>query len=105
MFTIKQNDTSPSIRATLTDASNTAIDLTAASVEFHMKHEDGTIMVNANAGILSANSGIVKYDWVAGDTSRSGLNLGEFQVTYPGGTIETFPNGGYIKIKIIDEIA
>ena len=36
-FNIKQNDTSPSLQATLKDASGTVIILTGASVRFHMK--------------------------------------------------------------------
>lgn len=45
-FNIKQNDTSPSLQATLTTAAGTAISLTGASVKFHMKSLDGTMKVD-----------------------------------------------------------
>jgi len=36
-FYVKQNDTSPAMLATLQDADGNAINLTAASVRFHMR--------------------------------------------------------------------
>jgi hypothetical protein len=45
-FTIKQNDTSPSLEATLKDANLTAISLVGASVKFHMKSFDGVVKIN-----------------------------------------------------------
>ena len=41
-FKIKQNDTSPLMVVTLKDAAGNAIDLTAATVRFHMKRISST---------------------------------------------------------------
>jgi len=105
-FYVKQNDTSPSIRATLKDGDNNAIDLTDADVRFHMRTIGGTTAkTDAAASIVSpATNGVVQYDWTLSDTDTVGTYQAEFEVTYSGGAIETFPNNGYIAIVITDDI-
>ena len=72
-FYLKQNDTAPSIRATLKDGSGNVIDLTDATVRFHMKDLAGTVKIDAAANVVSpATSGVVQYGWVAGDTDTTG---------------------------------
>ena len=44
-FNIKQNDTSPSLQATLKDAQLVPVDITSATVKFHMKSLDGVVKV------------------------------------------------------------
>jgi hypothetical protein len=105
-FYVKQNDTSPAMLATLQDANGSAIDLTAASVRFHMRAiGSGTATVDAAATIVTAASGIVRYDWEASDTATIGSYQAEFEVTYADTTIETFPNDGYIRVEIKDDVA
>ena len=105
-FTIKQNDTSPQIAATLQDGDGSAIDLTSATVKFHMKKIGAaTATVDANATILNANTGSVKYAWVSPDTATAGSFLAEFEVTYTNGGIETFPNDQSIAILITEDLA
>lgn len=105
-FYVKQNDTAPSIRATLKDSDNTVINLTGATVRFHMRTIGGTTAkVDSAATVVSpATSGVVQYDWVAADTDTVGTYQAEFEVTYSDGTIETFPNNGYIVVEITDDI-
>jgi hypothetical protein len=105
-FYIKQNDTSPSLRAALKDGDNLAIDLTGATVRFHMKSlEDNTVVVDADATVVVPSvSGIVQYDWDNGDTATAGSYQGEFEVTFAGGAIETFPNKTNISISIKPEL-
>lgn len=105
MFIIKQNDTSPAIEAALQTPSKQAVNLTGASVLFHMMDEGGQILVANTATVVNSVGGIVKYEWQTGDTNTEGLCRAEFQVTYEDESIETFPNNGYIKIKITPEIA
>lgn len=100
MFKIKQNDTSPKIRATLKDSSNNAVNLIGASVRFHMKHENGREAVDSLATKINDENGIVEYAWQAGDTQIEGLHFAEFEVTYEDESVETFPNDNFIKIKI-----
>jgi hypothetical protein len=100
---IKQNDTSPSLTATLRGIG----DLTGATVVFHMrpKNEKTPKVINGAVDITDVAEKIVRYDWVTGDTDTAGNFEAEFQVTYAGGRIETVPNNSYIDIKIIDDIA
>jgi len=105
-FYIKQNDTSPSLRALLKDGDNLAIDLTGATVRFHMKSlEDNTVVVDASTTIVApSTAGIVQYDWDNGDTATAGSYQGEFEVTFAGGAVETFPNKTNISISIKPEL-
>ena len=98
-FYIKQNDTAPAITATLYENS-VAVDLTGATVKFHM----GSI-VDAAATVVSASEGKVKYQWQATDTATVGEYNAEFEVTFSDGTIETFPNDGFLRIIITSEVA
>lgn len=107
-FTIKQNDTSPSLQVSLTDSAGSAIDLTGAtSIRFHMRLPSATAAkVDAAAATVGASTaGVVKYDWSAGDTDTAGLYQAEFEVTYSDSSIETFPNGGYLLVNVLDDLA
>lgn len=105
MFTIKQNDTSPAIGAALKDANGLPVNLIGASISFHMKHENGRVVVDSPAIVVDDVNGVVKYEWKTGDTGIAGVHYGEFEVTYEDETIETFPNKDYVKIRITKEIA
>ncbi len=105
-FYVKQNDTSPSMLATLQDANDTAVNITGASVRFHLRPIGSRqVKVAASAAIVTAKDGIVRYDWQAFDTDTIGSYQAEFEVTYADATIETFPNDGYIRVEIISDIA
>jgi len=106
-FYIKSNDTSPAIQRTLKDATGTAVNLTGATVVFHMveKNTDGslgTTKVNTTANVVTPASGIVQYQWIAADTAVTvdTFFAAEWEVTYSDGTIETFPNSEHETVKI-----
>jgi len=104
-FYIKQNDTSPAMLATLQDADANAINLTGTTVRFHMRQIGSKqILVDAPAVVVTPLEGLVRYDWIAADTANIGAYQAEFEVTYGDQTIETFPNDGYIRVEIIDDI-
>lgn len=105
-FYIKQNDTAPSLKATLKDGDGNVINLTDASVRFHMRTVGGaSSVVDAAATVNSpATAGVVQYDWVAADTVTTGAYQAEFEVTYGNSKIESFPNNGYIRVQIVDDI-
>lgn len=104
-FYIKQNDTSPAMLATLQDADGDAINLIGASVRFHMRAiGSNQAVVDAAATVVTPISGTVRYDWSAADTINIGSYQAEFEVTYADASIETFPNDGYIRVEIIDDI-
>lgn len=105
LFYIKQNDTSPAIRGTVKDGAGNAIDITGASVRFHMRDESGNTVVDASGTVVDGPNGVIQYSWAAADTATVGVFTAEFEVTYGDGSIGTFPNDGYINVIITDDIA
>jgi hypothetical protein len=103
-FNIKRNDTVPVFQAGLLDGSGLPIDLTGATVRFHMRDSDGIVVIDQPADIINPTTGTVQYSWVASDTDTSGTFQAEIEVTYALGEIETFPNSTYEEIIIIDDI-
>lgn len=97
-FTIKRGDTSPSIVFDLI-SDGAAVDLTNAAVKFIMAGK-----VSAVAAIEDPVAGTVRYDWQAADTAVPGVFNAEFEVTYPGGKVETFPNAEYIQVEILADL-
>lgn len=103
---IKQNDTSPSIQTQFLDGDGLPVDITGnLGVSFHMRDAAGTVKIDTAATVVTAASGIVRYDWLAADTDTAGTFQAEFEVTYSDGKIETFPNASYIEVVITDDIA
>lgn len=104
-FHIKQNDTRPIMAATLIDGDGNVANLDGATVLFKMRQAgETTVKVNASAAIADATKGKVTYTWSAADTNTVGEFEGEFEVTYAGGGVQTFPNNKYIEIEITDDI-
>lgn len=105
-FQIKENDTTPSLRAALLNGSGNAVDLLGSTVRFHMRPMGSpTVTIDRSASVISEAEGIVQYNWIAGDTAGIGFYQAEFQVTYADGNIETFPNNNYIGVEIVDDIS
>lgn len=105
-FTIKQGDTSPSLLADLVTPANEAAQLVGATVLFHMRSSRRSVLpLVAAATVVDPELGRVRYDWQPEDTSTAGDFEAEFEVTYADGSVETFPNDGYIDIYIPEQIA
>ena len=106
-FYIKQNDTRPAIAANLTDANAAAVNLTGAPVRFSMRVEPaGTVKVSAAAATIDdAEAGQVSYNWTASDTNTADDYEAEFQVTFVGGAVQTFPGRNWIAVHVIDDVA
>lgn len=105
-FTIKKGDTGPRLLYALSPASEVV--LTGATVRFSMRsRQAGTIRIDRAAAVIVTDTGTptVAYDWRAGDTAVAELCDAEFEVTYAGGVIETFPNSGFIAVVVTDDIA
>ena len=104
-FYIKEGDVLLKIEATLKDENDAVVDLTGAAVIFKMKGRTSvTIKVDAAATIDDAVNGKVSYTWAAGDTDTAGDYHAEFEVTFTGGSVLTFPNDGYLEIKILSDL-
>lgn len=104
-FTIKQEDTSPTIKAILKKRNGDAVNLTDASVRFHLSTRALEILIDSVATILDAPNGTVKYDWAIGDTDEPGEYFAEWEVAFSDGTVETFPNDGFILIAVMRQLA
>tara|TARA_Y100000310_G_scaffold124109_1_gene122851 strand:- start:561 stop:893 length:333 start_codon:yes stop_codon:yes gene_type:complete len=106
-FYIKQNDTRPAITANLTDANDAAVNLTGSSVKFNMRVEPaGTTKISLGAAIIeNAEAGQVSYSWTSSNTDTADDYEGEFQVTFAGGSVQTFPGRNYIAVHVIDDVA
>jgi len=104
-WTMKAHDRLPSIQAVLSSGGN-PVDLTGATgVKFIMKTAQGnTIKVNTAATIVTANAGVVRYDWLAVDTDTAGSYQAEWQVTWTGGKTQTFPTTSYHTIDILADL-
>ena len=104
---VKDNDTGSTITATLTDASGAAVNVTGATVRFTMTAYGGsTPKVNRQAAtIVTAASGVVRYTWQAGDLDTPGPFLAEFEVTFSGGAVQTYPGTGYLRVYISPDLA
>lgn len=105
-FFIKQGDTHPIYRATLTDGTGEVVDLTTAdSVRFLMRPRDGSeATVTATATFGTKADGEVLYAWTESDTQDAGWYDAEFEVTWNPGEIETFPNDRHLLIRIHPQI-
>ena len=101
---IKKGDRYPLLTATLQLEDGTALDLTAGTVIFRMSTQHGKNLVNSAAVVVTAASGLVRYEWAAGDTDVEGKFRGEFVATLASGRDVTCPNFEYIDIRIQDSV-
>ena len=103
-FFIKQNDTTPILQATLKDADGNAVDLTGATVRFHMADAAFNSKVDAAGTVHDAPNGVVRYEWQADDTDTAGEFIAEWEVTYADNEVESFPSEYYLEIKVGQEL-
>lgn len=104
-FNMKRGDTVPSIRRQLMGGDGIPVDLTGAVVRFSMKDYRGIKIMREECEIIDASTGVVQYNWQAGDTSVDGKYCAEFEVTYDNDGVETFPNFEFINVVIYKDIA
>lgn len=104
---MKQGDTAPALTAALKDSLDVALDLTGSTVVFNLRQRGtGTVVVSrGSVTLVSPSAGQVKYVWQAGDTDLAGQFDGEFEITYPDGTVQTVPSKDYIRVVIKDDLA
>lgn len=104
-FAIKQGDTLPALLDTLTYTDGTAADLTGATVTFVMRSLTAVgPATNAAATILAPTLGTISYTFTAQDTANAGMFMANWVVTFPGGSMGTWPTDGYIEINIEENL-
>lgn len=101
-FTLKRGDTSPALRYALLPDS---VSLAGAAVRFQMRQRGGITVIDRPAQIVTVyQPAVVAHLWQPGETDTAGRYEAEFRVTYMDGTIETFPNLGFIDVFIIGDV-
>lgn len=97
-FHLKRGDTAPSLLYELP----AGVDLTAATVRFSMRAIGGAVIIDSVLAVVVTPTGspVVRYDWTAPDSADAAYCDAEFEVTYAGGAVETFPNVGFIRVII-----
>jgi hypothetical protein len=111
-FYVKAGDTAPAIETILSDALG-PVDLTGCTVIFRMSPDGGgNPLLEESATIVTpqtgADKGKVNYQWQTGDTDTPSTNKAEWKVTFPDGTIATFPRGSgdlYDIVEIQDVVS
>ena len=100
-FVIKRGDTSPAIRFALKPVTN---DIGGSLVQFQMRSRSGVVIVDQPALIVSDLPPVVQFNWRAVDTETAGVFEAEFRITYADGGIETFPNSGFIPVRVGEDV-
>lgn len=105
-FYVKQGDVGRLIETQLLDATNTPINLTGATVAFHMRRDqDASAKVSAAATVVSAASGTVSYTWTGTDTDTAGVYKADWRVTLSGGATLTVPTHLYDTVYVDAKLA
>lgn len=92
--------TLPSLRVRLLDGQD-PVNLTGATVTFTMIDKNGVEKISAAAAVLeNATGGIVRYDWVAGNTNEEKVFFGQFKVVI-GADNYLIPNNADQVLRIV----
>lgn len=107
-FYIKSGDMLPPLTAILSDADGPVSLAEVSALAFSMREVGGDVVIdNAQATPdpdQGANPGLVRYEWVSGDTDIAGLFVAEFKAVWDGGP-QRFPNYTYLTVEIGERIA
>ena len=105
-FWWKQHDTAPMLQVQLLDSNGNAVDVTNSSISFIMRTVPGTgsAKVNSSATIVDGVNGVIGYTPIGANTDTAGTFVAEWQVTFPGGAKQTFPNPGYDNVTVTTDL-
>lgn len=106
-YFLKKGDTEPAFFRELSDVDDSVVNLTGATARFLMrKRGESASVIDAEADIgADPTLGIVSYSWAEGDTDEPGDYDAEFEVTFDGGGVQTFPNADYLHIRILGDLS
>jgi hypothetical protein len=105
-FNIKRNDTKPYLAVRIKDADGNDVDLTTGShIFFNLATHDNsfTPLLSGTCVVTGSATGQCEYRWATGDTNRSGLFLGEFEVTFTDNTVLTVPPDHTLVVNIYED--
>ena len=106
-----EKDTAPDLPAVLSDGAGEPIDLTGSSVTISIAYSRYSYYYSPTRRIVDRspcvvdpdqinNTGLVRWTPGDGDLSPPGQYLYYFQVTYPGGGVQTIPPNTYLPMII-----
>lgn len=100
-LSIREGATYPPVTATVKDQYGDTYILTDVdTATFTMYNGEGTKIDSANASIVDANAGTVKYEWSTGDTDTSGTYSAYFEITFNDGSVMIAPSTNVLKIEV-----
>lgn len=101
-----QSDTGAEVSDALVDGAGAAVDLTGAAVKYLLWAPGAaSAQINAAATVgTPATDGIVSFTPNGSQSSLVGDFIEEWQVTFAGGAIQTFPQTGPHKVRIRKEV-
>ena len=88
MATFTTGDTAPALTG-VCKSDTTPVNLTGATVVLHIVWADNTTATKT-ATLTDATNGAWSYTWIGGDLAVAGPARVEAQVTFSGGSVETF---------------
>ncbi|KHE73150.1 BppU family phage baseplate upper protein [Halobacillus sp. BBL2006] len=91
----RQGDTRDAIKAVLKKDGN-PVNLTGKTVLFYMSNG-----VEGYAEVIDAAAGVVMYPVEESMTTEEGVFYAEFKVVHEDGRKSTYPNNGFIPIRVI----
>lgn len=100
---LKRNDTHTPITATFRNTDGSLVDLTDCRVNFIMIISR-TQQINRSVNYIDAENGRVIFSFAQGESTTIGKFKAEFEVVYPDGTAETFPNSDYLVVQILPDL-
>ena len=93
-FYLKQGDLYPKLTGDLN------ADVTGATVTAKLRRYHDTTTMSKTCTIVDGPTGIVEYQWLAGETDVAGTYLVEFLVAFAGGIPQRFPQRSYRELII-----
>ncbi|MDR6883009.1 BppU family phage baseplate upper protein [Bacillus sp. 3255] len=106
MLTMKRHDTRTAIKAQLITPKGNPVNLNNCNIKFVMvKIQGNDTLINREAIVLDEADGLVCFAFELEETVELGKMKAEFKVTHEDGSIETFPNQGYILINFESDLA
>jgi len=102
VFYIKRGDTSPKMVYTL----DPPVALGGASAVFNMRPvtNSGADAIDRAPANIEDVAGVLSFEFTSAHTAATGVFWGEFEVTYADAAVETFPNIGYIVVKVVADL-
>jgi hypothetical protein len=107
-YDIAQGDHGETITSTLEDSAQQPVDLEGANIAFRVVPIGGSTPLLDN--VVASNGqngdgsdgtkGRVFYTWQPGDTGTPGVYLAQWKATFVDESVQSFPNDGYLLIRI-----